>query len=212
MPIRGGNPCFLRSSSRCSTSIHKSSGSRHFFSKVRRCFQNRPSSEPGPLHILVNNAGVMASPEMRTPEGWEMQFATNHFGHFALATGLRRALAAAGEARVVSVSSGGHLISPVVFDDIHFRVRTYESWPAYGQSKTANALFAVEAIKRWADDGITVNALMPGAILWLAGCNFASHRACHACYLPSLYVVHFKGAPNSGEAQDVSTSLFIPLR
>jgi NAD(P)-dependent dehydrogenase (short-subunit alcohol dehydrogenase family) len=60
----------------------------------------------GPLHILVNNAGVMASPEMRTPEGWEMQFATNHFGHFALATGLRRALAAAGEARVVSVSSG----------------------------------------------------------------------------------------------------------
>ena len=118
----------------------------------------------GPLHILVNNAGVMALPEMRTPEGWEMQFATNHFGHFALATGLHRALAAAGGARVVSVSSGAHLISPVVFDDIHFRVRTYEPWSAYGQSKTANALFGVEATKRWADDGITVNALMPGAI------------------------------------------------
>jgi NAD(P)-dependent dehydrogenase (short-subunit alcohol dehydrogenase family) len=118
----------------------------------------------GPLHILVNNAGVMASPEMRTPEGWEMQFATNHLGHFALAVGLHRALAAAGGARVVSVSSGGHLISPVIFDDIHFRVRAYEPWPAYGQSKTANILFAVEAAKRWAGDGIAVNALMPGAI------------------------------------------------
>jgi NAD(P)-dependent dehydrogenase (short-subunit alcohol dehydrogenase family) len=118
----------------------------------------------GPLHILVNNAGVMASPEMRTPQGWEMQFATNHLGHFALATGLQRALAAAGGARVVSVSSSAHLRSPVVFDDIHFRERAYEPWAAYGQSKTANVLFAVEATKRWAGDGITVNALMPGAI------------------------------------------------
>jgi NAD(P)-dependent dehydrogenase (short-subunit alcohol dehydrogenase family) len=118
----------------------------------------------GPLHILVNNAGVMALPERRTPEGWELQFATNHFGHFALATGLHRALAAAGGARVVSVSSSAHLRSPVVFDDIHFRERRYEPWAAYGQSKTANVLFAVEATKRWADDGVTVNALMPGAI------------------------------------------------
>jgi NAD(P)-dependent dehydrogenase (short-subunit alcohol dehydrogenase family) len=118
----------------------------------------------GPLHILVNNAGVMASPEMRTAQGWELQFATNHLGHFALATGLHRALAAAGGARVVSVSSSAHLRSPVVFDDIHFRERAYEPWAAYGQSKTANVLFAVEATKRWADDGITVNALMPGGI------------------------------------------------
>ena len=118
----------------------------------------------GPLHILVNNAGVMASPLMRTPEGWEMQFATNHLGHFALATGLREALAGARGARVVSVSSSAHLRSPVVFEDIHFREREYEPWAAYGQSKTANVLFAVEATKRWADDGITVNALMPGGI------------------------------------------------
>ncbi len=118
----------------------------------------------GPLHILVNNAGVMASPLMRTPEGWEMQFATNHLGHFALATGLHGALAAAGGARVVSVSSAGHLRSPVVFEDIHFHERAYDPWAAYGQSKTANILFAVEATKRWASDGITVNALMPGAI------------------------------------------------
>jgi len=118
----------------------------------------------GPLHILVNNAGVMASPLMRTPEGWEMQFATNHLGHFALANGLHRALAAAGGARIVSVSSSGHLRSPVVFDDIHFREREYEPWTAYGQSKTANILFAVEATRRWAGDGIYANALMPGAI------------------------------------------------
>ncbi len=118
----------------------------------------------GPLHILVNNAGVMACPEARTAEGWELQFATNHLGHFGLATGLHRALAAAGGARVASVSSSAHLRSPVVFDDIHFRAREYEPWAAYGQSKTANVLFAVEATRRWAGDGITVNALMPGGI------------------------------------------------
>jgi NAD(P)-dependent dehydrogenase (short-subunit alcohol dehydrogenase family) len=118
----------------------------------------------GPLHILVNNAGVMASPEMRTPEGWELQFATNHLGHFALATGLHRALASVGGARVVSVSSSGHLFSPVLFEDIHFLQRPYDPWAAYGQSKTANILFAVEATRRWASDGITVNALMPGGI------------------------------------------------
>jgi NAD(P)-dependent dehydrogenase (short-subunit alcohol dehydrogenase family) len=118
----------------------------------------------GPLHILVNNAGVMASPETRTPEGWELQFATNHFGHFTLATGLHSALASANGARVVAVSSSAHLRSDVVFDDIHFTNRAYDPWSAYGQSKTANILFAVEANKRWADDGITVNALHPGGI------------------------------------------------
>jgi NAD(P)-dependent dehydrogenase (short-subunit alcohol dehydrogenase family) len=122
------------------------------------------TSWEGPLHILVNNAGVMASPETRTPEGWELQFATNHLGHFALTTGLHPALAAAGGARVVSVSSSAHLRSPVVFEDIHFQNRAYEPWAAYGQSKTANVLLAVEATKRWANDGVTVNALMPGGI------------------------------------------------
>ena len=118
----------------------------------------------GPLHILVNNAGMMAAPLGRTAEGWELQFATNHLGHFALATGLQPALAAAGGARVVSVSSSAHQRSPVVFDDIHFRTREYEPWSAYGQSKTANVLFAVAATRRWADDGILVNALHPGGI------------------------------------------------
>ena len=118
----------------------------------------------GPLHVLVNNAGVMASPEAHTPEGWELQFATNHLGHLALALGLHDALAAAGSARIVALSSSAHRLSPVVLEDIHFERRRYEPWSAYGQSKTANILFAVEATRRWAADGIAVNALMPGAI------------------------------------------------
>jgi NAD(P)-dependent dehydrogenase (short-subunit alcohol dehydrogenase family) len=77
---------------------------------------------------------------------------------------MHRALAQAGGARVVSLSSSGHLRSPVVFDDIHFRQRDYDPWLAYGQSKTANVLFAVEATRRWAADGVTVNAVMPGGI------------------------------------------------
>jgi NAD(P)-dependent dehydrogenase (short-subunit alcohol dehydrogenase family) len=78
--------------------------------------------------------------------------------------GLHDALAAAGNARIVAVSSSGHLRSPVVFDGLHFAFRQYDPIGAYGQSKTANVLFAVEATRRWADDGITANALMPGGI------------------------------------------------
>ena len=118
----------------------------------------------GPLDVLVNNAGVMACPSTRTPQGWELQFATNHLGHFALATGLHHALAAARGARIVSVSSRAHLRSPMDFDDIHFRTRAYEPWDAYAQSKTANVLFAVEATRRWEGDGITTNALQPGTV------------------------------------------------
>jgi NAD(P)-dependent dehydrogenase (short-subunit alcohol dehydrogenase family) len=119
----------------------------------------------GPLDVLVNNAGVMAIQQLElTPSGLERQFATNHVGHFALAVGLHEALAAAGSARIVSVSSRGHLSSPVVFEDINFERREYTPFGAYGQSKTANVLFAVGATERWAGDGITANSLMPGGI------------------------------------------------
>ncbi|MFC4016505.1 SDR family NAD(P)-dependent oxidoreductase [Micromonospora sp. GCM10011542] len=118
----------------------------------------------GPLHMLVNNAGVSATPEMRTSEGWELQLATNHLGHFALTTGLHRALAAADRARVVTLSSIAHVQAPMVFEDVNFRERPYDRMLAYGESKTATALFAVEANRRWAGDGITVNAANPGAV------------------------------------------------
>jgi len=115
-----------------------------------------------PLHVLVNNAGVMMTPEARTAQGWELQLATNHLGHFALAVGLEPSMVDG--ARVVVVSSSGHGNSPVVFEDLMFDRRPYDSGLAYGQSKTANVLFAVEANRRWASRGITANALMPGGI------------------------------------------------
>jgi NAD(P)-dependent dehydrogenase (short-subunit alcohol dehydrogenase family) len=120
----------------------------------------------GPLDLLVNNAGVMAIQELTLNDaGLEMQFATNHVGHFALAVGLRDALAAAEGARLVSLSSRGHLRSPMVFEDIDFERREYTPFDAYGQSKTANVLFAVGVTDRWAGDGITANAVHPGGIL-----------------------------------------------
>jgi NAD(P)-dependent dehydrogenase (short-subunit alcohol dehydrogenase family) len=121
----------------------------------------------GPLDILVDNAGVMALQELTlSPDGHELQFATNHLGHFRLALGLHDALAAASAgARIVSLSSRAHLSSPVVFDDIDFAFRPYSPELAYAQSKTANVLFAVEAARRWADDGIVANAVHPGPIL-----------------------------------------------
>ena len=118
------------------------------------------------MHILVNNAGIMATPRLEhTNSGLEQQFATNYFGHFALTVGLVQYLADAGGARVVSVSSSGHLLSPVIFDDEDFRFVPYDPLVAYGQSKTACALLAVGANEIWAESlGIHANALNPGAI------------------------------------------------
>jgi len=118
----------------------------------------------GPLHVLINNAGIMATPERRTPAGRELQFATNHLGHFALSLALHGALADAEDARVVALSSVGHVNGPVRLDDLDFTHEAYDPWLAYAQSKTANVLFAVEAARRWAADGIAVNALNPGRI------------------------------------------------
>lgn len=119
----------------------------------------------GALHILVNNAGVMAIPELQTTaQGWEMQFATNFLGHFALTHGLHDALKRAGGARIALLSSSAQLLSPVVFDDLHFRFRPYEPFAAYAQAKTACVLMAVEATHRWRHEGILANAVHPGAI------------------------------------------------
>lgn len=122
----------------------------------------------GPLHILVNNAATIPSSLSRTAEGWELQFATNHIGHFHLAVGLYAALAAGaaerGEARIAALTSGAHMRSPIVFEDIHYENRPYDMQQAYAQSKTANVLFAVEATRRWESEGIFANAVNPGAV------------------------------------------------
>ena len=126
-----------------------------------------------PLHLLVNNAGIMALPELkRDAQGNELQFATNNLGHFRLTLRLWPALRRAGGARVISVSSAGHRLSPVVFDDINFERRDYEPFKAYGQSKTANILFAVALDRRGKEKGIRAFALHPGGI---AATNLGTH-------------------------------------
>ncbi|MGW3106935.1 oxidoreductase [Streptomyces sp. NPDC001100] len=118
-----------------------------------------------PLHLLVNNAGIMATPLKRDARGYETQFATNHLGHFQLTTRLWPALIAAEGARVVALSSRGIRFAGIDFDDLHFEHRAYEPFAAYGQSKTANALFAVELDRRGRAQGIRAFAVHPGLII-----------------------------------------------
>ncbi|HWT52354.1 MAG TPA: oxidoreductase, partial [Caulobacter sp.] len=123
-----------------------------------------------PIDILVNNAGVMACPLSRTVDGLEMQIGTNHFGHFLLSTLLAPNLVAAARAsgrrsRLASLSSIGHRRSGIHFDDPNYQTRPYDKWEAYGQAKTANSLFAVGFDKRFKDQGVNANAVMPGGIM-----------------------------------------------
>jgi NAD(P)-dependent dehydrogenase (short-subunit alcohol dehydrogenase family) len=107
----------------------------------------------------------MACPLARTPEGWEMQFATNHLGHFLLTALLVPALRAGAPARIANTSSGGHRFSPVVFEDVHFERRPYDKWAAYGQAKSANVLHAVELDRRLAAHGVRAFGVHPGMIV-----------------------------------------------
>ena len=131
---------------------------------VRRCAKAWLATG-SPLHLLVNNAGLMASPLARTAEGWEMQLATNHIGHFLLTCLLAPALRAGAPARVVNVSSAGHRLASVDFDDPHFERREYDKWNAYGQSKSANVLFSVGLDARLRDHGVRAFAVHPGMIM-----------------------------------------------
>jgi NAD(P)-dependent dehydrogenase (short-subunit alcohol dehydrogenase family) len=131
---------------------------------VRSCAKSF-LADGGPLHILINNAGIMACPLERTPKGWESQFATNHFGHYLLTTLLLPALERGGPSRVVNLSSTGHHIASVDFDDPHYVTRDYDKWNAYGQAKTANVLFSVGFNARYEGRGITANAVHPGGIM-----------------------------------------------
>ncbi|MFF9482151.1 SDR family NAD(P)-dependent oxidoreductase [Streptomyces sp. NPDC014733] len=128
---------------------------------IRR-FADRFLASGRRLDLILANAGIMACPETRVGPGWEAQFAVNHLGHYALVNHLWPALAPG--ARVVAVSSAGHQLSPVRWDDVHF-TRGYDRWQAYGQAKTANALFATHLDALGRDAGIHAYSLHPGAIL-----------------------------------------------
>ena len=117
-----------------------------------------------PLNLLINNAGVMACPQGYTEDGFETQIGVNHLGHFLLTTLLTPSLEAGAPSRLISVSSSTHQHSDVNFDDPHYRTREYSPFPAYGQSKSANALFAVEYDRRYRDKGVRAFSLMPGVI------------------------------------------------
>jgi len=117
------------------------------------------------IHLLINNAGVMACPLGRTAEGFELQFGTNHLGHFLFTCLLVPSLRAGAPARVVNLSSAGHRLSGVDFEDPNYLERDYDKWEAYGQSKSANALFAVALDKRLADEGVRAFSVHPGMIV-----------------------------------------------
>jgi len=130
-----------------------------------RAFATRFLARHDRLDVLVNNAGVMACPLGRTSDGFEMQFGTNHVGHFLLTCLLAPALRKGAPSRIVSVSSRGHHLAPVDFDDPNFARRPYQKWASYGQAKTANVLFAVGLERRLGAAGVHAYALHPGAIM-----------------------------------------------
>jgi NAD(P)-dependent dehydrogenase (short-subunit alcohol dehydrogenase family) len=128
-------------------------------------FANEFLSSNRALDLLINNAGVMATPLMRDERGHELQFATNHLGHFQLTARLWEALKKSRNARVVALSSVGHMWGGVDFSDPNFDKRPYDKWAAYAQSKSANALFALELDKRGQEHGLRAFAVHPGGIL-----------------------------------------------
>ncbi|MBX7494888.1 SDR family NAD(P)-dependent oxidoreductase [Qipengyuania sp. 6B39] len=127
-------------------------------------FAEAVAGETDTIDILINNAAIMASPLARDARGYEMQFATNHLGHFQLTARLWPLLVAGGGARVVVLSSIGHRLGGLDLDDPNFKARDYDKWLAYGQAKSANALFALQVDKFGEAKGVRAFAVHPGGI------------------------------------------------
>lgn len=117
------------------------------------------------LSLLINNAGIMACPETRVGDNWESQFAINHIGHFLLTRELMNILADTEGSRFVSLSSSAHALTGILWDDIHFNKQPYNKWMAYGQSKTASSLIAIELNKKMKDYGVESFSVHPGGII-----------------------------------------------
>ncbi|WP_346742543.1 SDR family NAD(P)-dependent oxidoreductase [Rhabdothermincola salaria] len=169
-----------------------------------RAFTDELSGRIDELHLLVANAGIMMPPLGRTEEGFELQFGTNHLGHFLLVSRLMPALLAGAPSRVVVLSSGGHQASGVDLEDPNYEHRPYAKMEAYGQSKTANVLFALELDRRYADRGVHAWSVHPGMVRTDLGRNFtkddyaemAGRAKSAGTSLPPLYEVE-QGASTS---------------
>lgn len=129
-----------------------------------RSFVDTVGEQHDTIDLLINNAGVMATPEQRVGPGWEYQFGICHLGHFALTAGLMPNLARAEAPRVVALSSIAHRRNGILWDDIHFESTDYDKWVAYAQAKSANALFAVGLNERMAEVGGRAFSVHPGGI------------------------------------------------
>ncbi len=169
---------------------------------VRSCAKE-VTSRVDELHLLINNAGVMACPLMRTAQGFELQLGTNHLGHFLLTNLLTDLLVAGAPARIVNVSSRGHLRGGIHWQDPHYTDEAaYEKWRAYGQAKTANVLFTVGLEKRLAGQGVHAYALHPGVIMTELSRHLTeADRADLATRLPASGIT-FKD-PSAGAATQV---------
>jgi NAD(P)-dependent dehydrogenase (short-subunit alcohol dehydrogenase family) len=163
-------------------------------------FADRFLSSERPLHVLVDGAGIMAAPLQRDKRGYESHLSTNHLGHFQLTVRLLPALRRARGARVITVSSWAHRFSPFHFEDPNFERRAYERWAGYGQSKTANILFAVELDGRYAKDGIRAFAVHPGGIVSTGLAKYISQDD-----LRASGAIDAKGDPIIDPAKDLKT-------
>ncbi len=153
-----------------------------------------------PLHILVNSAGIGGAPLSRDARGYELHFSTNHLGHFQLAMRLWPALRQANGARVVAVSAWAHSRSPIVFEDPNFEHRDYIPWMAYGQSKTANILFALALDERARAHGVRAFSLHPGSIVSTGLAKYLSPEV-----LRAAGVVDENGKPVLDSAKGLKT-------
>jgi len=167
-----------------------------------------------PLHYLILNAGVMACPYGKTKDGFETQFGTKVLGHFLLANLLLPSLIRGAPARVVSVSSNGHIMSPILWDDVNFEKTTYDPFIAYGQSKTGNILFANEFNRRYKDKGVIASSLHPGFIMTDLGRHLDMSKIGEIMgKLPNIqdFAKYGGGMTPKSVAQGAATTLYVAL-
>ena len=169
--------------------------------KSIRSFADRVNASGRNVDILINNAGIMACPEDTTEDGFEVQFGTNHLGHFLMTNLISPSLTDGG--RVVVLSSSAHQMGDIMFDDIDMKKGGYDPWKAYGQSKTANALFAVELNEKLSARNIEAFSVHPGVI----GTNLGKYLRIRD-YLMFMPMMIFGGLKRKSIPAGAATQVF----